>query len=454
MKNEIVICGAGIAGISAAYFLVTKYGINDIIIVDPRSPLSLTSDQSTECYRNWWPGPDSSMIELMNRSITLIDRIALQNNNRINLNRRGYLYLSKNKEQSVNLQKTAEEISRNGGGELRVHGKRSKNNSYTPSPPEGLINSQVGADLILDPAIINEYYPYLNHEIRTALHVRKAGWLSAQQLGSYLYEQIKASGVKYIRSSLTAISTKSEKISSIDLIDGTTISTNKLVIAAGPFLQDVCKMINVHLPVFNELHLKVAIPDIRNIIPRESPLLIWNDPQTLSWSSEERELIEEFDELSWMLHKLPAGVHMRPEGSHTSQIILGLWEYKKRISEPIFPIPIDHEYPDIVLRGLCKMIPDLDVYTNKIPSPRIDGGYYTKTKENRPLIGRLPVEGAYIIGALSGFGIMASCGAGELLATHMTNNELPNYAKSFQLDRYDDPDYTEIIMNMEHSGQL
>ena len=31
----------------------------------------------------------------------------------------------------------------------------------------------------------------------------------------------------------------------------------------------------------------------------------------------------------------------------------------------------------------------------------IDGGYYCKTQENRPLVGPLPVAGAYMIGALS-----------------------------------------------------
>src|SRR5256886_11256899 len=37
-----------------------------------RSPLSLTSDKSTECYRNWWPGPGDDMVALMNRSIDLL----------------------------------------------------------------------------------------------------------------------------------------------------------------------------------------------------------------------------------------------------------------------------------------------------------------------------------------------------------------------------------------------
>ncbi len=44
MKAEIVICGAGIAGIAAAYHLSVQRGVRDVVIVDELPPLSLTSD--------------------------------------------------------------------------------------------------------------------------------------------------------------------------------------------------------------------------------------------------------------------------------------------------------------------------------------------------------------------------------------------------------------------------
>ena len=84
---DIVICGAGIAGISAAYHLTVKHGINDVLIVDERTPLSLTSDKSTEAYRNWWP--DAAMVAMMNRSIDLLEEMAHETGNIFNLNRRG-----------------------------------------------------------------------------------------------------------------------------------------------------------------------------------------------------------------------------------------------------------------------------------------------------------------------------------------------------------------------------
>ena len=73
---QIVICGAGIAGIAAAHRLALHHRIKDIVLVDERSPLSLTSDKSTEAYRNWWPGPGDAMVRFMNRSIDLLEELA------------------------------------------------------------------------------------------------------------------------------------------------------------------------------------------------------------------------------------------------------------------------------------------------------------------------------------------------------------------------------------------
>ena len=45
---NIVIVGAGIAGISAAYHLAVKQGMRNVVMIDERDPLTLTSDKSME----------------------------------------------------------------------------------------------------------------------------------------------------------------------------------------------------------------------------------------------------------------------------------------------------------------------------------------------------------------------------------------------------------------------
>jgi len=75
MNADVVICGAGIAGVATAYQLAVRQGMKNIVIVDPLPPLSMTSDKSTECYRNWWPGPGDAMVQLMNRSIDIMEEL-------------------------------------------------------------------------------------------------------------------------------------------------------------------------------------------------------------------------------------------------------------------------------------------------------------------------------------------------------------------------------------------
>jgi glycine/D-amino acid oxidase-like deaminating enzyme len=151
---------------------------------------------------------------------------------------------------------------------------------------------------------------------------------------------------------------------------------------------------------------------------------------------------------------MPAGAHTRPEGAGDSDIILLLWEYHTHVVEPVIPPPLDEMYPEIALRGMAALLPRFSEYFERMPQPMLDGGYYTKTQENRPLIGPLPVKGAYIIGALSGYGLMSACGAGDLLAAHITGIELPSYAPSFSLERYQNAEYQKLLEDWGDEGQL
>src|SRR5438874_13647905 len=119
--SEVVICGAGIAGIAAAYHLAVRRGLTDVVIVDERPPLSLTSDKSTECYRNWWPGPGDDMVALMTRSIDLLEELARESGNVFRMNRRGYLFATADPARVRRFVTAAEEAAALGAGRARVH---------------------------------------------------------------------------------------------------------------------------------------------------------------------------------------------------------------------------------------------------------------------------------------------------------------------------------------------
>jgi len=287
-----------------------------------------------------------------------------------------------------------------------------------------------------------------------ALHVRRAGWFSAQQLGMYLLEKARAAGVQLLQGHISQVHSAQDRVSGVQLADGRQISTRNFVNAAGPYLKPVGRLAGADLPVFSEVHLKVAFRDILGAVPRHAPLLIWTDPQFLPWSAEERDLLASETDTRWLLEEMPGGAHTRPEGGADSDIALMLWEYHERRVEPVFPPPLDEQYPEVALRGLAHMLPALRAYFGRAPRPVLDGGYYTRTRENRPLIGPMPLPGAFVIGALSGFGLMAACGAGELLAAHLTGQALPAYASAFSLQRYEDPEYVRLLDGWRASGQL
>lgn len=454
---DVVICGAGIAGISAAYHLARKGSLKKIVLVDSRPPLSLTSDKSTECYRNWWPGPGDAMVSMMNRSIDLLESMADESGNVFHLNRRGYLFATANPERVQDFIHQAEEAARFGAGPLRIHDGRRQVPPYQPDPDQGYHDQPDGADLILDPQLIREHFPYLARDTVAVIHPRRCGWFSAQQLGMYMLERARASGVELIEGSVDGVQLEAGAVAGVRLATSAgdqSISTRHFVDAAGPYLQYVAGLLELELPIYTELHAKISITDNLNLFPRNAPLLIWTDDQKLQWRPEERQAITENPELRYLLDTFPQGVHARPEGSEDSPIVLILWTYDTQPVIPCFPIETDPNYPEIALRGLARMLPRLEAYFDHPPRPFIDGGYYTKTRENRPLVGPLPVDGAWVVGALSGYGLMAGPACGELLADHVCGGVLPDYSTWFLLDRYRDPSYQVLLENWGETGQL
>jgi len=445
---EVVICGAGIAGIAAAFHLV-RQGVGDVVLVDERPPLSLTSDKSTECYRNLWPGPGDAMAAAMNRSIDLLEELARESGNVFRMNRRGYLFATAEPARAARFVESAREAAALGSGTARIHA--GAGSDYRPSPADGFEDQPVGVDVVTDRTLIRRHFPYLADDTLAVFHARRCGWLSGQQLGMHMLERARDKGMRLVSGRVEAITTAGGRVSGVT-VSGTTIATPRVVNAAGPFLAPVARMLGVDLPVHCEQHAKIAFADTLGAMPREAPMLIWADPVRVAWSDDERAALA--STRPDLLEELPTGAHGRPEGGGDSPIVLLLWTYHLDRVEPVFPMTFDPAYTELVIRGMARMVPAFARYADRLPRAVVDGGYYTKTRENRFLAGPLPVEGAYVCGALGGYGLMAANVAGELVASHVTGRPLPPYAPAFTLARYDDPAYRALLDRWGDSGQL
>src|SRR6185295_14931878 len=369
------------------------------------------------------------------------------------MNRNGYAYLTADPARAAELERGAREVEALGAGELRIHRGGTDDPPYPEERYDELDPGLTGADLVLDRERILRRFPFLAPDVVAMLHTRRCGWLSAQQLGMYLLERAREQGLRQVRDRVAEVVVRGGRVAAVRLDSGETIATRRFVNAAGPLAPQVGRLAGVELPLLNELHGKVTFDDYLGLLPRDLPLMIWTDPVELAWSDEEREQLAQDPELSWLLATMPAGVHFRPEGGAGGRMHLLLWTYHLDPVETVFPPHFDPFYPEVVLRGLVRMVPALAEYLGRMRRPYVDGGYYCKTRENRPLIGPTPVEGNHLLCGLSGYGIMASQAAAELLAAHLLGTPLPGYAGEFLLSRYEGPAYLEKMAAMT-SGQL
>jgi glycine/D-amino acid oxidase-like deaminating enzyme len=446
LKTRVVVIGAGIAGVAAAHRLAVEHGL-EVTIVDPRPPLTLTSDKSTECYRNWWP--NRQMVGLMNRSIDLLEEMSERSGNAFGLSRRGYLFVTSQEQTLLSWQEQATAISSYGGGAVRTHDEPSR---YRPSSPHGYQGEPDGIDVFAGAESFRQHFPYLTDEAVGAMHVRRAGWFSAQQLGSWMLHEAKEAGTIHLVDEVVDIEIEAGAVVGVYLASGERITCSVVVNSAGPLAAEVAKLVDLELPLRSEVHLKVAFRDHLGVIPREAPMLIWSDPQRLDWDADERAALAEGGR-SDVLGEMPMYCHGRPEGGVESPYFLGLWEYHGEVSQPVWPVPVDDLYPEVVARGLATMIPGFSRYLDRLPQSSVDGGYYTKTPENRPLIGPAGPEGFHLACGYSGFGVMVAAGAADLVSRHIASSPLPQYADAFLLTRYDNPHYLDSVSKAD-SGQL
>src|SRR6185369_987880 len=120
---------------------------------------------------------------------------------------------------------------------------------YQPSSAEGFQDQPDGADLLVGNQLIRRYFPYLSERAVAALHVRRAGWLSAQQLGMYLLETARRRGVRFETARVTEVDLANGGIKGVRLSSGERVDSPIIINAAGPYLKNVGKLLGLDLPV-------------------------------------------------------------------------------------------------------------------------------------------------------------------------------------------------------------
>jgi len=307
MKNvNIAVCGAGIAGIATAWSLAVKYRQKNIILIDKNQPMSLTTSKSGENFRDYWPQP--CMTALTRRSIDLMQALADDSSNSFEMRYSGYDFVSESEGREIFPSEQLQDPG-NAGDLLRITG-----------------SDQISAG-----------QDYLSESIQQLVRFKQAG-------------AIRKAGVELCKACVEDIKPGPDgyRLNLSENTDYTSLTAEKLVLAPGPFINELAGMLGITLPVESILQRKFVIPDPEQVIPRDMPFTIFADPQTLNWNDEEKELIGESPEYSWLLEEFPAGLHIKPEG--VGNIKLG-WAYNREPESPKWETSDDFDFPNITLRG-------------------------------------------------------------------------------------------------------
>jgi glycine/D-amino acid oxidase-like deaminating enzyme len=253
-NNTIIICGAGIAGVATAYYLLKENKNIKVVLIDKNQPLSFTTSKSGENFRDYWP--QKNMRLFVNDSILLMKELREKYGaDSFDMVYSGYNFISHDLENSI----------------FGTDNQESSNDDI-----EELTNTN----------FIQNEHPYLDKKIKKILKIKNAGKIDVYALGSLLLREAKKRGLIQLEAEVLDIEKNDLKFTVI-LDTKKSIDADKVVIAAGPFINNFAKMFDFQFPITNTLQRKFTIPDPNNIIPKDMPFTIYADSQYLDWSKEE-----------------------------------------------------------------------------------------------------------------------------------------------------------------------
>ena len=181
---DVLVIGASIVGISCAYYLLLSSPQTTVILVDSGQPMALTSAQSGENYRNWWPHP--VMTAFTEHSINLMEDLAVQNNNVLNMTRRGYALATRENNTDTLIGELLQGYSQQNNDAVRIH-EETSGLSYRPALSPDWANAPDGVDVVKSKTLLKKHFPSFDPAINTVVHIRRAGSISAQQMLSLIH---------------------------------------------------------------------------------------------------------------------------------------------------------------------------------------------------------------------------------------------------------------------------
>lgn len=103
---------------------------------------------------------------------------------------------------------------------------------YQPADLGGYSSDLTGADVFSSGDTLRNAFPFIGDQAVGGIHVRRAGWLSAQQLGAWMLEEAITAGAECLTGEITSVQSDKNGITSV-VVDGQATVTCKSFVNAG-----------------------------------------------------------------------------------------------------------------------------------------------------------------------------------------------------------------------------
>ncbi|MBC7242916.1 MAG: FAD-binding oxidoreductase [Anaerolineae bacterium] len=361
---DVVVIGGGIVGVATAFW-VSRAGL-DTVLVEMRDGLStLTTPNSVECFRAQFL--EKPLVELAKPSIEIFDNFAdiigIPGYD-ISIHHQGYLFMTDDEGMLDALQKAVQQY-----------------HAYGVTDAEFLTGDEV-----------RRRFPFVAPTVVGATFRQNDGWLSTHEVTQGF---AKGSTAKFLISTKAiGIQVDAQGVKAVETTRGT-ISTRIVVNAAGPFAGVVGKMVGLDLPLTPVRRQKVFIAP-QPEIPQDAPFTV--------------DLVNE--------------AYWRPE---VGGALLGWVDPEEPPSEPAETLPVDWDFPAIVLEKVMRLSPFWEEIAERLrrEEVHVSAGQYVYTPDNHPLIGPVPEVPGFYLNCGYWAGVMLSPEAGRRVAMLITGQMKP-----------------------------
>lgn len=377
---DLVVIGGGVLGAATAFYAARR-GLR-VVVLEKRARLcTLTTPAATGAFRAQFDNPEETRLVLESiASFTRFDDHLELKDADIGLRQPGYLWLT-----------------------TTADGAHKQRELVDQQRAWGLADVE-----LLDGDEARRRFPYLSPDVVSARYRQGDGFLEPRRVTMAFAAAASARGARFcLECPATSFVLAGDRVVGVQTAKGK-ISTNQVVVAAGPFSGVVAGWAGLELPVSLRIRQKLVMPRVPEV-PVDAPMTIDED----------------------------TGAHWRPAlgGAYLLHT-----DHTTPAGPPLWEVPTSSDFYLELMRpesphAVARLAPFWrNVWDRNHDVFFLMAGQYVYSPDHRPLLGPTAVPGLALNTGYSGHGVMGSAG-GSRLAVDALLGQVAPADNPFRVDR-------------------